>query len=172
MRLKKFYLVLLLFGALQLSFAQEKVVTGTVKDNLGHELLGVTVIVKGEQVGTQTDFDGKYSLKVAQGKVLVFSFIGMKNKEITVGNSSKIDVILEEDVQNLEEVVIMGYNTRKKDVTSANITTVTGESLGKLTPSTSVDNMLQGKASGVDVTALNGKNQVRRLPLKLEEQYL
>ncbi|GIM55324.1 SusC/RagA family TonB-linked outer membrane protein [Capnocytophaga cynodegmi] len=140
-----------------MSFAQEKVVTGTKKDNVGHELPRVTAIIKGGQMGTKTDFDGKYSLKVAQGKVLVFSFIGMKNKEITVGISSKIDVILEEDVQNLEEVVIMGYNTRKKDVTSANITTVTGESLGKLTPSTSVDNMLQGKASGVDVTALNGK---------------
>ncbi|CEN35553.1 carboxypeptidase-like regulatory domain-containing protein [Capnocytophaga cynodegmi] len=87
---------MLLLGALQLSFAQEKVVTGTKKDNVGHELPRVTAIIKGGQMGTKTDFDGKYSLKVAQGKVLVFSFIGMKNKEITVGNSSKIDVILEE----------------------------------------------------------------------------
>ena len=157
MRFKTMWFVIFFFGVLQFSFAQEKTVTGTVKDHLGEELPGVAVIVKGEQKGTQTGFDGTYSLKVAVGKTLVFSYIGMQSKEVKVGASNTIDVVLEEEAQGLDEVVVTGYNTRKREVSSANVTTVSGENLGKLTPSTSVDNMLQGKASGVDVTALNGK---------------
>lgn len=157
MRLKRLLLAIFTLGTLHFSFAQERTVTGIVKDQLGIELPGVAVIIKGEQKGTQTGFDGTYSLKVATGRTLVFSYIGMKTKEIKVGDSSQIDVVLEEDAQQLDDVVVTGYTVRKKDVTTSGVATVGAESLGKLAPSTSVDNMLQGKAVGVDVTSRNGK---------------
>ena len=154
-----FVILLFLGGVSHFSFAQEKItVKGTVKDESGVILIGATVSVKGTKWGVNTDFDGGYSIGVEVGQTLVFSFVGMKTEERKVMSGTRqIDIVLEEEAQGLDEFVVTGYNTRKREVSSANVTTVSGENLGKLTPSTSVDNMLQGKASGVDVTALNGK---------------
>ena len=93
-------------------FAQKEV-SGTVGDASGVPLPGVTVMVQGTANGTTTDFDGNYSIRVAEGQVLVFSYIGFTKKELTVGTSNIMDVTLEEDVQSLNEVVVVGFGTQK-----------------------------------------------------------
>ena len=136
-----------------------------MRDANGLEMLGVAVVVKGENHGTQTDMEGHYSIKAAPGKTLEFSFLGMKTQTHKVGTSNRIDVVLQEEAVVIDEVVLTGYMQTKKDAVSAGVTTIGSENLSKLNPSTSVDNMLQGKAVGVDVTALM-VNQDKRLLLK------
>ena len=88
------------------SFAQEKTVSGKVTDQNGAPLPGVSVLVVGTTTGTQSDFDGLYSISVAQGATLRFSYIGQKTQDVVVGSSNTIDVQLEEDAETLEEVVV------------------------------------------------------------------
>jgi hypothetical protein len=91
-RLKGFVVVLFVF-ALQVSFAQQKVIKGTVSDNAGIPLPGVSILVKGTKSGTQSDFDGKYSIKAESNQFLIFSYIGMKTQELAA-NSSIVNVKL------------------------------------------------------------------------------
>ncbi|MDX1829984.1 MAG: TonB-dependent receptor [Lutibacter sp.] len=152
----KSFLTLLLVLLVQVSFAQQKTITGTVSDE-GGPLPGANVIVKGTNNGTQTDFDGNYTLKASVGDVIVFSYVGMNNIEKTVDNQNVINVVLKSS-NVLDEVVIIGFGqqTRKSALSSA-VSTVTAKELEELAPSTSLDNMLQGKAAGVQVVAQNGK---------------
>lgn len=120
--------------------AQQKTVTGIVSDDSG-PLPGASVIVKGTTNGIQTDFDGKYSIKANLGDKLVFSFVGMKSKEIIVGKSSIINVRLEAD-NVLDEVVITAYGVGNRNLTT---TTVISNS-----------ESLQGKVAGVQITNVNG----------------
>ncbi|MEO2129317.1 MAG: carboxypeptidase-like regulatory domain-containing protein, partial [Christiangramia sp.] len=85
-------LTLLLAFVVQLTFAQEQTITGTVTDSDGLPLPAVNVLIKGTTTGTQTDFDGNYSIEASQGDVLVFSFVGLETTEVTVGSSTTLDV--------------------------------------------------------------------------------
>src|SRR3990167_651898 len=111
------FLTLLLVLLVQITFAQEKTVTGKVSDASG-PLPGVTVLIKGTKTGTQTDFDGNYSLKATTGAVLQFSFIGMKTIDQIVGASNSINILMQEDAQSLEEVVVtaVGISRREKEL--------------------------------------------------------
>lgn len=156
MRVRLTFFVILFLSALNFSFAQEKQVKGVVKDH-SSVLPGVSVVVKNTTRGTNTNFDGEFTIKVKEGEILVFSFLGMKTQELQVTKKSSYEVILEEDAQELEAVVVTAnYGGRSRDIVSAGVAVVGAETMSKLTPSVSVDNMLQGKAVGVDVTALNG----------------
>ena len=105
-------LTLLLALIVQISFAQDKTISGTVSDESG-PLPGVTVLKKGTTQGTETDFDGNYSIKAKAGDVLVFTFVGMKTTEKTVNFNNKINVtMLADDL--LDEVVVVGYGTTTK----------------------------------------------------------
>jgi len=148
------FLTLFLALAVQVVFAQEKTVTGKVSDSNG-PLPGVTVVVKGTTTGTQTDFDGNYSINAAVGAVLQFSYVGMTTVEKTVGSSNVINVALTESAEALEEVVVtalgitrearsIGYATQKVD----------GESVSA-TKLDNVVNALSGKVSGVQIKANN-----------------
>ena len=97
--------ILTLFLALvvQISFAQEKTVSGTVSDSSGN-LPGVSVLVKGTKTGTETDFNGKYTIKAKAGDILSFSYVGYKTSDKKVGSSNTIDVVLEEDAGILDEI--------------------------------------------------------------------
>jgi hypothetical protein len=98
------------------SFAQ---VSGTVKDNKGEPMIGVSVLIKGTDTGTVTDFDGKYELNVSSG-TLIFSFVGYTSQEKVIDGQLVIDVALSEESTLLESVVVIGYGTqKKKDLTSA-----------------------------------------------------
>ena len=109
------FLTLFIALLVQISFAQDRVVSGVVSDNNGLPIPGVNVLVKGTNLGTQTDMDGKYSIKATPTQTLIFNFIGMKTQEI-VASSSSINVKMKDDAVELEGVVVtaLQYKKRKK----------------------------------------------------------
>src|SRR5680860_1248689 len=117
---RHFLTFLLFFGVILFSAAiAQTTVTGTVSDVSGEPLPGVSVVIAGTTVGVSTDFDGLYSIETESADaVLVFSYIGFLKQEVPVGGQSTIDVQMKEDVQNLEEVVVVGYGTQKKETLS------------------------------------------------------
>lgn len=135
---------------------QSRKVSGTVKDVLGEPMIGVSVLEEGTQNGTVTDFNGNYVLELKNGKsVLVFSYIGYVSKKINVENLSVINTELEEDVQRLDDVVVVGYGTmRKKDLTGS----VAQVSSGTLENQAArqVDQALTGQIAGVQVISKSG----------------
>ncbi|WP_407281440.1 SusC/RagA family TonB-linked outer membrane protein [Tenacibaculum maritimum] len=153
----KFNGILTLFLALivQISFAQDKIISGVVSDESG-PLPGVTIIKKGTTIGVETDFDGNYTINAKSGDVLVFNFVGMKTTQRTVKSSNQINVVMEND-NVLEEVVILGYNSKSKDILTSGVSTVTAQEISAVSSTTNITNALQGKAAGVVVTAANGK---------------
>ena len=154
----KFSGILTLFLAfvVQLSFAQDKTVSGVVSDENGLPLPSATVAVKGTSNGTTTDFDGNYSISTSAGDVLTFSYVGYSTKEVTVGASNSINISLVPD-NTLDEVVITGFGSKSRDKLTSAVTTLSSDDIKKLSPTTSVDNMLQGNAPGVQVVGANGK---------------
>lgn len=135
---------------------QEKQINGTVKDDEGNLLPGVSVIILGTTVGAQTNFDGKYSIKTSVGEVLQFSFLGLKTKLVTVGESNTIDVTLETDADALDEIVVtaLGIQRDKKEL-GYSIETISGDEL-QLARDPNAVNSLQGKVSGVLVQQTAG----------------
>ncbi|MFN8336457.1 MAG: TonB-dependent receptor [Cyclobacteriaceae bacterium] len=149
------YLLILFLALPILSFAQDRDVSGVVKDATGSPMPGVSVVVKGTTSGTTTDGDGVYKIKMGSG-TLVFSFIGYTTKEIVVENQSIVDVVLEESAIGLEEIVVVGYGSqKKKDISSA--IAVVGEKELKDRPLVSAVEGLQGKVAGVQITQPSGK---------------
>lgn len=139
----------------QLAVAQEKTVTGTVLDDDGLPLPGVNVIEKGTNNGTQTDFDGNYSISIGQGSVLVFSYVGFASQEITVGSSNSYDVTLASDADALQEVVVLGYSTKGVEEVTGSSVSVGGEEVANI-PVPSVEQALQGKVAGVQISMSSG----------------
>tara|TARA_R110002073_G_scaffold55697_4_gene142409 strand:- start:8434 stop:11580 length:3147 start_codon:yes stop_codon:yes gene_type:complete len=135
--------------------AQERI-SGVVKDVGGMPLPGVSIIQKGTTRGASTDFDGNYNLELTLGeKTLVFSYLGFKTVEIPVAGKTTINVNLEEDIASLDEVVIVGYGTQKKESVVAAITQIKGEDLMERTMGVAnVEQALQGNLPGV--TAIQG----------------
>lgn len=146
-------LMLLLALLVQISFAQEKTISGTVSDESG-PLPGVNVIIKGTTTGTQTDFDGNYTLKANTGDVLVFSYVGMNNIEKTVGASNTIDVVMTSS-NVLEEVVVVGYGERSQKELTTNVSQVKAEEVQKISVA-NLSGALQGMATGVQIQGSSG----------------
>lgn len=126
------------------SYGQEKTMTGNVTDQAGLPLPGVSVVVVGTTNGTQTDFDGNYSIIADVGQVLRFSYIGQATVERPIGASNTINLQMEDDAQALEEVVVVGYGSQSRETSTSAVSTVTSEQIEDFVPSTSVDNILQG----------------------------
>ena len=136
---------------------QQPAVSGTVTDESGQPLPGATVVVKGTTQGTVTNADGEYSLSnIPDDATLVFSFVGMRTEEVAVGSQTSIDVTLEADVIGIEEVVAIGYGVVKKSDLTGAVSQVKAEDIGAAAASR-LDQALQGKAAGVQVTSLNGE---------------
>lgn len=150
-------LTLLLALVVQLTFAQQKTITGTVTDDTNLPLPGANVIIKGTNSGTQTDFDGNYSISANVGQTLVFSYVGFQTQEVKVGSKNTVNVTMQPDAAALEEVVVTGYSTRNQTVQTSAVVSISASELSEMAPTTSIDNMLQGKAAGVQVTSANGK---------------
>ncbi|AUS04658.1 SusC/RagA family TonB-linked outer membrane protein [Pseudotamlana carrageenivorans] len=149
-------LTLLLALFVQLTFAQEKTVSGMVLDDYSLPLPGATVLVKGTTTGTSTDFDGKYSIQANEGDVIVFSFVGYSTQEITVSSSNTINVTLQEDAESLDEVLIVGYGTSTLRSFTGSATQIEAEALDRKTVS-NVSQALAGEASGVRVINTSGQ---------------
>lgn len=155
MKLKlKWICTLLVALSMQFSFAQERTVTGKVSDKTG-VIPGVNVLVKGSKTSTQTDFDGSYSIKAKTGDVLIFSYVGMNNKNVTVGTSNTISVELESEAQLMNEVVVVGYGVQKRKEVTGSISKIAGKDIANLvTPS--FEGVLAGRATGVQVLTNTG----------------
>lgn len=136
--------------------AQEKTVNGTVTDEQGSPLPGASIVIDGTANGTQTDFDGNYTINVAEGQVLVFSYVGFSSQSITVGASSTINVGLQEDAAQLDEVVVVGYGSQNKESLSGSVATIGNEKLTKQ-PVFQTSQALQGLSPGLTAIQSSGR---------------
>ncbi|MBF4485628.1 MULTISPECIES: TonB-dependent receptor [unclassified Flavobacterium] len=136
--------------------AQTVTLEGTVKDAAGLTLPGVNVLEKGTKNGASTDFDGRYKLKLSNPKAIVtYSFIGFKTKEEAVAGKSKLDVVLSEDSNALNEVVVVGYGSVKKSDLTGAVSSISGNELKKV-PVSNIAEALTGRIAGVQVTSSEG----------------
>ncbi|MGQ1784622.1 MULTISPECIES: SusC/RagA family TonB-linked outer membrane protein [unclassified Saccharicrinis] len=146
--------LLLAIACLMTSFgwAQQRTITGTVTDEGNETLPGVSILVKGTTIGTITDIDGRYSLKIADSSTatLVFSFVGFTNQEITVGNQTAINVQLIADAIGLDEVVAIGYGSMKKSDLTGAVGSVDSKDITRVTP-VKAAKAIQGQVAGVSV---------------------
>jgi TonB-dependent starch-binding outer membrane protein SusC len=145
-----------ILGLLWQAQAQDRLVSGKVTsadDN--SSLPGVSIAIKGTTRGTQTDADGSYKISVPNKAILIFSFLGYTKQEEAVGSRANINVSLKSEASSLNEVVVVGYGTQnRKDITSS-VSTIKGESI-KALPAQSFDQLLSGKAAGVNINIPNG----------------
>ena len=159
MRKRLLILMLVLLNAINIAYAQERIVTGTVSQKSdGATLPGVTVSVQGTKIVVTTNQAGKYSIKAPSSKaILVFSFIGMDKSEVSVGTNSVLDVQLVSSSTTLDEVLVVGYGTAKRVGTIVgSVSTVKAESI-KARPTASVFDALQGKVAGLQVYNSSGE---------------
>ncbi|MFI2743212.1 SusC/RagA family TonB-linked outer membrane protein [Zhouia sp. PK063] len=171
LHVKRVCCVLIAICALSLH-AEEKdkknylTITGTVKDaKTGEVLPGVNILEKGTTNGTTTDFDGNYSITVGADAVLVFSYIGYASKEVPVKGQTTINVSISEDTTTLDEVVVVGYGTqRKQDLTGAVSVVKTDELVQQ--PSAQVTSQLQGRVSGVTITGSGQPGEAPQIKIR------
>ncbi len=161
MRKKKFninYLVLILFLSVSLiSYGQEQTITGTVvsaADNV--PLPGASIIIKGTTTGTQTDFDGNYTINANTGDVLVFSYLGYNSEEVTVSNETTLNIALAENAAMLDEVVVTGYGSQTRGTLTTSVSKLDTEILQTSTRSNAAT-ALQGTIAGLRVTNTTGQ---------------
>ncbi len=156
-KLKLAIIIVIAIGT-QHIFSQGKIsVSGTVTDESGMPIIGVSVSIKNSNIGVSTDFDGKYELQeIAKGNTVTFSYIGMQTVEKIISESGQINIVLLQQTTDLEQVLVVGYGeSTKKDLTSA-VSTISGEALKKQTV-TNIDQGIQGLVSGVTVTRSSGQ---------------
>jgi TonB-linked SusC/RagA family outer membrane protein len=135
---------------------EDKTVTGKIVNEKGEPLEGVTVMVKGKNIATQTANDGSYSIKnVPEQSTLVFSFIGYTSTEVKVGNNAKLDITLKQSNNNLDEVVVVGYGTSTRRLNVGSYSSIKGDAVSNL-PIQSFEAGLSGKATGVNMIANAG----------------
>ena len=152
------YLSVLLFVLISVThgYSQNAQISGTVYDETGQPLPGATILVKGTTTGTTSDLDGKYSISAPATGTLVISFIGYNPQEVVVGNQSVVNVNLIPNIDDLDEVVVVGYGTAKKSQLTGAISSVGSKEIGEL-PIKDARQALQGRAAGVDVTQPGSK---------------
>ncbi len=151
-----FLLLMLSVGSVMAGYQQLKI-SGTVSDaKTGEPLPGVNIVVKGTTMGVSSDFDGKYAIEVrSSSDILLFSFLGYKSEEVAIGNRTIIDLKLVESVQELDEMVVIGYGAMKKRNLTGAITSVNSKNIEN-TPVKDVMSVLQGRATGVNVISNSG----------------
>lgn len=153
--MKKPILFLILGLLMHTLSAQETTVTGNVTTANGEPLPGVSVLAKGTLNGTQTDFDGNYSLTVDDNTTLVFTYIGFKTQEIAVQGQQTIDVVLAEDIAQLDEVVLVGYGSQARKAITSSVASVSAEDFNNGNIN-SPQQLLQGKVSGLNISRAGG----------------
>lgn len=146
---------LILFSCI-VTHAQRRQVSGTVKNETGGVMPGVTILLKGTTMGVTTDTDGKFAIQAMPEDVLKISFIGYLSEQIPVGNKTQFNITIQPDIATLSEVVVIGYGeSKRKDVTGS-ISSVSGAELRKTNPVT-IDQALQGKVAGMVVQQASGQ---------------
>ncbi|MBN1952892.1 MAG: TonB-dependent receptor [Bacteroidales bacterium] len=136
---------------------QQKAVTGKITDSDGEPLPGVNIVEKGTTNGVITDLDGKFTINVSSDQSsLLISFIGFNDEEILVGSQSNIDIILIESLKELDEVVVIGYGTLRKEAVTGSVESIRGDELREVA-STDVTQALQGRVAGVEMQQTSTK---------------
>jgi TonB-linked SusC/RagA family outer membrane protein len=138
------------------AFSQGRLVTGKIMDEAGQVLPGVNVIKKGTTVGTSSDANGAFSIEADNDDILVVTFIGYAPREIAVLNQTSIAITLKEDIATLQEVVVIGYGSLKKEDVTSSISSVSEKDIKNL-PVAGIDQALQGKVAGVTITSNGGQ---------------
>lgn len=156
--MRKLLLTIMFLSMASLVFAKDIVVTGIIKDDLGETLAGASVIVKGTTIGSTTNLDGEYSIKVPEGHtILMYQFIGLISKEIHIPkDGGVVNVTLDTEDKMLDEVVVTGYGTYKKSAYAGSATTVKLENMEDV-PAVDFSTMLQGNAPGVQISSNSGQ---------------
>lgn len=154
--IKVLFLCMLVIGTAATAYAQMKL-TGVVLDDIQMGLPGVNVVIKGTNIGTVTDSQGKFAINYQkESDVLMISMIGYTTQEIVIGGKKTIEIVLLEDLKKLDEVVVIGYGTAKKSDLTGAVSSVKSEELAQ-TATVNVQQALQGRASGVMITAESGE---------------
>ncbi len=153
---KAFRIALMLVLSLFIGTVSAQTVTGNVVDETGEAVIGATVMEKGTKNATVTDFDGNFTIKMDGGKVLTISYIGMQSQDVNVAGKTNVNVVLKEDATTLQDVVVVGYGTMKKQDLTGSVSSVNTEQLNaKGAPS--VLGNLQGNNPGVNITQTSGR---------------
>ncbi|QCX38602.1 TonB-dependent receptor [Aureibaculum algae] len=153
-KIKVFISFLLLLSTISL-VAQEKLISGTITDENAEPLPGVNIVIQGTTTGVQTDFEGNYTINTNIGDVLVFTFVGMKTQTYTIkASDATINIVLAEDVSILDEVVIVGFGTKKKVNLTGSVSVVDSKALADR-PVTNVAAALQGAVAGMNFSVNN-----------------
>lgn len=155
-KVKGKYLLLIVLYCCTYGVMAQNEVKGIVTDSDNEPLPGVTVLEKGTTNGAITDADGSYTVSVAENATLVFSFIGFESQEISIGGRTQVDVSLLEDVELLDEVVVIGYGTQVEENISGSVSQIDSKEF-KEVPQISIDQLIQGRASGVNVSQNSGQ---------------
>ena len=154
---KTIRLICLLFFLVPLgAFAQSVSVKGIVKDSKGEPLIGVNVIEVGSSVGTITDVNGTFSLKVSSAAKLKVSYLGFQTAILEVGGKANLNVVLQDDNKVLNEVVVVGYGTQRKEAVTGSVASVSGSML-KEVPAGNITQALQGRVAGVNLQQTDSK---------------
>lgn len=147
--LKLLILVLIFLFGSYMAFSQDITIRGTVVDSVENvPLIGVSVLVKGTTQGTLTDADGKYTIKVSSGVILIFRAIGYQQKQVVVGDKHTINIKLSASNQRLDQLVVVGYGKQKKSSLTAAISTIEGKKIAS-TPIANLSNGIGGRVSGI-----------------------
>lgn len=150
MKKRSIFLLLIFLIASAGLFAQQIEVTGNVTDDQGNTLPGVSIVIEGTSRGTVTDLDGNFSISVSSGGTLVFSFVGYTTRRVIIDSQTRLDVTLQTDMARLDEVVVIGYGTIKKNDLTGAVASLNEESVTQGVV-TNVDQMIIGRAPGVSV---------------------
>jgi len=138
------------------AYAQTNSVKGVVRDGAGRTLIGVNVIEVGITNGTITDIDGNYVIKVPAQSKLQFSYLGYETKIVELGGKTNINVVLVEDNKVLEELVVVGYGTQRKEAVTGSVVSVKGDAMREI-PAQNISQSLQGRVAGVEMSQTSSK---------------
>ena len=136
-------------------FAQNITVKGIVKDASGEPIIGASIVQKGTTNGNITDIDGIFSLNVPSNSIITVSFVGYKKQDVQVSGKKQLTIVLREDTEILDEVVVVGYGQMKRSDLTGSVVSVSDVAIKKSVP-TSIDQVLQGRAAGVQIQANSG----------------
>ncbi|WP_271784711.1 SusC/RagA family TonB-linked outer membrane protein [Aquimarina algiphila] len=153
MKIKSALLLIIVFLTQTIVYAQDNVlITGKVNDSDELPLPGVNILIKGTNKGTQSDFEGNFSIETIKGDILIFSYIGLETQEISIQNQNTLEVTMSPNTDSLNEIIVVGYGTQKKTAITGAVVSVSTEDIVKQPALTALQS-IQGKVAGVNIIA-------------------
>lgn len=163
---RRLFVAVVLMLALPIYGIAQDVISGTVTDESGEPLIGVSVVKKGNRTGVNTNIDGKYSIQAKKGQQLEFSYVGMEAQTVTVGASKVLDVVMKSATENLDDVVVVGYGKQKKSSITGAVSAIKGAEL-VTAPTTQLTQNLAGKVAGLSSIQTSGEPGADQASLRI-----